>query len=65
MTPASHAARCVDATALARMRELSPDYLRRFLAYAESLQWLEQAREQLPKPQAKAARPPRRARRKA
>jgi hypothetical protein len=39
---------------LALMQELSPDYLRRFLAYAESLQWLQQAREQLPKPRAKA-----------
>lgn len=28
------------------MRELSPDYLRRFLLHVESLQWLEQAREQ-------------------
>lgn len=26
------------------MRELSPEYLRRFVGYAESLQWLEQAR---------------------
>lgn len=30
------------------MRELSPDYLRRFLLHVESLQWLEQAREQAP-----------------
>jgi len=30
---------------LARMRELSPDYLRRFLTQLESLQWLEQAGE--------------------
>lgn len=28
------------------MRELSPDYLRRFLLHVESLQWLEQARGQ-------------------
>jgi hypothetical protein len=28
------------------MRELSPDYLRRFLSHVETLQWLAQAREQ-------------------
>lgn len=28
---------------LSLMRELSPDYLRRFMTYVESLQWLEQA----------------------
>jgi len=39
---------------LALMDELSPDYLRRFLAQVESLQWLEQARERLPA-QTKAA----------
>lgn len=32
---------------LARMGELSPHYLRRFLAHAESLLWLEQAQAQL------------------
>jgi hypothetical protein len=30
---------------LALMRELSPDYLRRFLAHVEALQWLDQAGE--------------------
>jgi hypothetical protein len=33
---------------LALMRELSPDYLRRFLLHMESLQWLDQARERGP-----------------
>jgi hypothetical protein len=32
---------------LARMGELSPHYLRRFLAHAETLLWLEQAQVQL------------------
>jgi len=32
---------------LARMGELSPHYLRRFLAHTETLLWLEQAQEQL------------------
>lgn len=32
---------------LARMGELSPHYLRRFLAHAETLLWLEQAQGQL------------------
>lgn len=45
---------------LALMRELSPDYLRRFLLHVEALQWLEQAREQFapprPAPAAKATR---------
>jgi len=27
------------------MRELSPDYLERFVAYVDALQWLEQANE--------------------
>jgi hypothetical protein len=31
------------------LRELSPDYLRRFVSQVEALQWLEQARENLPK----------------
>ena len=45
------------------MRELSPDYLRRFLLHVESLQWLEQAREQAapqraaPAGRARAAKP--------
>ena len=46
------------------MRELSPDYLGRFLSQVESLQWLERARELHPPAQAKAgkpAKPPRRA----
>lgn len=39
------------------MRELSPDYLRRFLLHVESLQWLEQAREQAaPAGRARAAK---------
>lgn len=44
---------------LVLMRDLSPDYLRRFLGYVESLQWLEQAREKYPRAdprQAQAAR---------
>lgn len=40
------------------MRELSPDYLRRFLLHVESLQWLEQAREQAaPAGKARSAKP--------
>ena len=39
---------------LARMGELSPHYLRRFLAHAETLLWLEQAQGQLKAPAAKA-----------
>lgn len=39
---------------LALMGELSTDYLRHFLAHAEALQWLERAREQYPREQAKA-----------
>ena len=49
---------------LALMRELSPDYLRRFLTQLESLQWLEHAGEK-PAParaRAAAAKAPRRAR---
>ena len=37
------------------MRSLSPEYLRHFLAQVESLQWLEQARDALPRPAAKRA----------
>jgi len=44
---------------LAWMRELSPDYLHRFVAYTDTLQWLEQAVPKVaakpgPKPAAKA-----------
>jgi hypothetical protein len=31
---------------LALMRDLSPDYLRRFLSHADTLLWLEQAQSQ-------------------
>lgn len=41
---------------LAQLRELSPDYLRRFVSYAESLQWLEQAKEAQPRETAKPAK---------
>jgi hypothetical protein len=34
---------------LALMRELSPDYLQHFLLHVETLQWLEQAGEKLPR----------------
>ena len=37
------------------MRELAPDYLRRFVAYADTLLWLEQAQQQLTAPEGKAA----------
>jgi len=40
------------------MRDLSTDYLRRFLSHVESLQWLDQAREHLPRAQGKQAKPP-------
>lgn len=40
---------------------LSPDYLRRFVAQVETLQWMERAQEQLPR---KAAKPAGRRRRK-
>ena len=43
---------------LALMQALSPDYLRRFLAQVESLQWLEQAAgEKHPRDQAKRSKP--------
>ena len=43
---------------LALMQELSPDYLRRFLAQVESLQWLEQAAGEKPsRDQAKKSKP--------
>ena len=38
---------------LAHMGELSPHYLRRFLAHTESLLWLEQAQGQLKVPAGK------------
>jgi len=41
---------------LAQMRELSTDYLRRFLVQAETLQWLEKAREKYPREEAKAGK---------
>jgi DNA polymerase III gamma/tau subunit len=39
---------------LALMRELSPDYLRRFMGHTESLLWLDQAYGQLKQPAGKA-----------
>ena len=42
--------------ALSLMRDLSPDYLRRFVAGVETLQWLERAGGPLPREAAKAAR---------
>jgi hypothetical protein len=39
------------------MRELSTDYLRRFLSHVESLQWLDQAREHSPRAEGKQAKP--------
>lgn len=38
---------------LGLMRELSPDYLRRFMAHADTLLWLEQASAQLKQPASK------------
>ncbi|MBC5781537.1 DUF2894 domain-containing protein [Ramlibacter sp. USB13] len=52
---------------LALMRELSPEYLRRFLVQIEALQWLERAVEKLPREPARgaaAAKTPRKAKRK-
>jgi hypothetical protein len=49
---------------LGLMRELSTDYLRRFLVQAETLQWLEQARERYPREEAKAGKTARRTKRK-
>ena len=46
---------------LALMRELSPDYLRRFLSHVDSLLWLDQAHSRLRQPAARA-RPARRGR---
>lgn len=39
---------------LDRLRELSPDYLRRLMAQAETLLWLERAREAYPRQAGKA-----------
>jgi hypothetical protein len=41
---------------LATMRELSPEYLRRFLSHAETLLWLDQESQRLSAPQARSAR---------
>lgn len=41
---------------LARMRELSPDYLQRFMAHLDTLLWLDQAQQKNALPSAKAAR---------
>lgn len=41
---------------LDRLRELSPDYLRRFLLQVEALLWLERARELYPREAAKAGK---------
>lgn len=38
------------------MRELSPAYLRHFLAHVESLQWLDEARQQVPRDDARPAK---------
>ena len=45
---------------LATMRELSPEYLRRFLSHAETLLWLDQEGQRLSAPQARAVRTVRR-----
>ena len=49
---------------LGLMRELSTEYLRRFLVQAETLQWLDKARQKYPREEAKAGKPARRGRRK-
>lgn len=49
---------------LAQMRELSTDYLRRFLVQAETLQWLEKAREKYPREEARAGKAARKTKRK-
>lgn len=41
---------------LATMRELSPEYLRRFLSHAETLLWLDQESQRLSAPQTRSAR---------
>ncbi len=53
--------------ALGMMQTLSPEYLRRFLAHVEALQWLELAQAKYPRAQAaqaKASKAPRRSRQK-
>lgn len=47
---------------LALMRQLSPDYLRHFLVHVETLQWLEQAGEKLPRERGTPPKPARRGR---
>jgi hypothetical protein len=47
---------------LALMRELSPDYLQHFLLHVETLQWLEQAGEKLPRERGTPAKTARRGR---
>lgn len=49
---------------LAMMRELSTDYLRRFVVSVETLQWLERAREKYPSGKARTAKAAPRARKK-
>ena len=44
---------------LGLMRELSPDYLRRFMAHADTLLWLDQASARLKPPAVKAKAAPR------
>jgi hypothetical protein len=39
------------------MRELSPEYLERFVGYIDALQWLEQSNEAAPQEAATAGRP--------
>ncbi|TFZ02275.1 DUF2894 domain-containing protein [Ramlibacter henchirensis] len=46
------------------MRDLSTDYLRRFLVQVETLQWLEKAREKYPREQARGGKPAAKARRR-
>jgi hypothetical protein len=49
--------------ALGMMQTLSPEYLRRFLAHVEALQWLELAQGKYPRPQAAQAKAAKAARR--
>ncbi|AEG93808.1 Conserved hypothetical protein [Ramlibacter tataouinensis TTB310] len=49
---------------LGLMQALSMDYLRRFLGHAETLQWLEQARDQYRRESARTAKPAARSRRR-
>jgi hypothetical protein len=50
--------------ALGMMQTLSPEYLRRFLAHVEALQWLELARDEYPHSQAAQAKTAKAARRR-